>query len=212
MSTTSEIVKRLSQGRTSDQKKVIEYFFGAGGCLKQTLKDEDYQGMVSTVASGTDWRKKALDKVGLDIDQVKEIDPVHFEGYRYDEKTFARWGKDGVWRSSAYQISWLFFSSTQVYVWQYTFSMVDDTKMERTEEYFYKDVTNFSTVSNTIEKEVIDKVQCNGVTTYHRKNVDSTEFALVVPGDKFMCSMSQSDKTERVVQGMKAKLREKKGA
>ena len=35
---------------------------------------------------------------------------------------------------------------------------------------------------------------------------------LVVPGDKFYCSMEQNDYTERAIQGMKAKLREKKNA
>lgn len=119
-------------------------------------------------------------------------------------------GKDRVWRSSAYQISWIFFSDTQVYVYQYTFNMDEDGKKEATEEYFYKDITNFSTVSDSVEKEVVDKVSCTGKTTYVRKSVDSNRFALVVPGDKFYCSMEQSDYTERAIQGMKAKLREKK--
>lgn len=125
--------------------------------------------------------------------------------------TFNKWGKDRKWRSSAYQISWIFFSDTQVYVYQYTFNMDEDGKKESTEEYFYKDITNFSTSSDTVEKEVLEKVSCKGEATYTRKNVDSNRFAMVVPGDKFYCSMEQSDYTERAIQGMKAKLREKKG-
>ena len=41
--------------------------------------------------------------------------------------------------------------------------------------------------------------------------MDRNDFAIIVPGDKFYCSMEQNDYTERVIQGMKAKLREKKG-
>lgn len=63
----------------------------------------------------------------------------------------------------------------------------------------------------TVEKEVLEKVSCKGEATYTRKNVDSNRFAMVVPGYKFYCSMEQSDYTERAIQGMKAKLREKKG-
>ena len=96
-------------------------------------------------------------------------------------------------------------------MYQYTFNMDEDGKKESTEEYFYKDITNFSTASDTVEKEVLEKVSCKGEATYTRKNVDSNRFAMVVPGDKFYCSMEQSDYTERAIQGMKAKLREKKG-
>lgn len=212
MAYTPQDIKRLCKGRTEEQKKVIKYFLGGGGCLASTMKDEEYDALVQAKAKSMNFKQKALDKIGLDESQVNEIEPVHFEGYYFDEKkTYAKWGKDRIWRSSAYQISWLFFSSTQVYVYQYTFNMDEDGKKESTEEYFYRDITNFSTSSDTVEKEVLDKINCNGEATYARKNVDSNRFALVVPGDKFYCSMEQSDYTESAIQGMKAKLREKKG-
>lgn len=208
-------LKRLKKGRTPEQKKVLDYFLGGGGCLSflsPAMKDEEYDAMVQAKASSIDFRQKALNKIGLDEDQVSEIEPVHFEGYWFDEKqTRAKWGKDREWRSSAYQITWIFFSSSQVYVYQYTFNMDEDGRKETTEEYFYKDITNFSTTSDTIEKEVLDKVSCKGESTYARKNVDANSFIIVVPGDKFYCSMDQNDYTERAIQGMKAKLREKKG-
>lgn len=211
MAYTAQDIKQLCKGRTAEQQSVIKYFLGGGGCLSSGMKDEDYEALVQSKARGMDYKKKALNKIGLDISQVSEIEPVHFEGYHFDErKTYAKFGKDRVWRSSAYQISWIFFSSTQVYVYQYTFNLDEDGKKESTEEYFYKDITNFSTSSDTVEKEVLDKVSCKGEATYARKNVDSNRFALVVPGDKFYCSMEQSDYTERAIQGMKAKLREKK--
>ena len=62
-----------------------------------------------------------------------------------------------------------------------------------------------------VEKWVLDKVSCKGEASYARKNVDANRFAIIVPGDKFYCSMDQNDYTERAIQGMKAKLREKKG-
>jgi hypothetical protein len=207
-------IKQLCKGRTADQQKVIRYFLGGGGCLSSSITDDEYDAMVRAVAKGTDFRLKALNKIGLDESELREIEPVHFEGYRFDEKRgFAKWGKDRIWRSSMYQISWIFFSATQVYVYQYTFNMDEDGKKEATEEYFYKDITNFSTASDTIEKEdVIEKVNCNGEVTYKRTNVETNRFALVVPGDKFYCSMEKNDYTERSIQAMKAKLREKKNA
>jgi hypothetical protein len=209
--------KRLLQGRNPAQQSVIKYFLGTGGgCLSMFssggLTDEQYDGMVMSTAKATDFKAKALEKIGLDESQVSEIEPIHFENYSFDDKNaLAKPGKDGRWRSSAYQISWIFFSATQVYVYQYTFYMHQDGRVERTEEYFYKDITNCSTTSDTVEKDVVEKSGCRGEEKYSRRNVESTKFSIIVPGDKFACSMVQSEYAERAVQGMKAKLREKKG-
>ncbi len=214
----SDLTQRL-KGRNPEQQKVIKYFYGiGGGCLSfisPGLKDEDYDAMVTAKAKSADYRQKALSKIGLDETQVNEIEPVHFEGYLFDEKKniLVIRGKDKLWRSSAYQISWIFFSSSQIYVYQYTFNMDEDGKKESTEEYFYKDITNFTTTSDTVEKWGLDDPKGCGKSepTYSRKNVDSNRFTITVPGDKFYCSMDQNDYTERAIQGMKAKLREKKG-
>ncbi|MBP5435658.1 hypothetical protein J6Z39_07540 [bacterium] len=214
-SAKSDMLEKL-KGRTPEQQKVIKYFydFGGCGCLRtKVMSDAQYDEMVQKVAKGTDWKQKAMNKIGVDEEQLKEIEPIHFEGYDFDEKEISvKYGKDNVWRSSAYQISWLFFSSEQVYLYQYTFNMDGNAKKEHTEEYFYKDITNFSTTSDTIEKDVPEKTGCLGSVEYVKKSVDYTRFALVVPGDKLYCSMSQSEDNEAAVQGMKAKLREKKNA
>jgi hypothetical protein len=206
------------KGRTPEQQKVIKYFAGEGGCLKKKgLSDGEYESMVMAKVKSINFDKKALDKIGLDESQVNEVPPVHFENYYFgDDKrvkmeTYERLGKDGVWRSSAYQVSRLFFSSTQVYVYQYTFSMNEDGKNERTGEYFYKDVTNFSTTSDVVDMETFVSKGCTGKLEPKRDKQETTKFTIIVPGDEFYCSMKQSDYAEKAIQGMKAKLREKKG-
>jgi hypothetical protein len=207
----NEMNQRL-KGRTPEQQKIIKYFYGSHGCLSKGLSDQEYESMVMGKAKSMDFKQKALSKIGLDESQVNEVTPIHFEDYQFDDKkAYALHGKDGIWRSSAYQISWIFFSSTQVYVYQYTFNMDEDGKKESTEEYFYKDITNFSTDSDTVEKEVVEKVSCTGKATYVRTSIDTNRFALGVSGAKFYCAMQQNDYSEKSIQGMKAKLREKKG-
>jgi hypothetical protein len=199
-------LKEYSKGRNAEQKQALRYFYN-DGCLQKKVSDETYDSMVTAKIQGLSAKAKAMAKIGLDESQLKEIEPVHFEGYHFDpKKTYAKRGKDGKWRSSAYQISWLFFSSTQVYLYQYTFNMDKDDKKEATEEYFYKDITNFSTSSDTVETPYWDPKARKMML----ENVDSNRFSLIVPGDKFYCDMEQSDYTERAIQGMKAKLREKK--
>ena len=198
------------KGRSTEQQKVIKYFYGVGGCLSSGLKDSDYEGIILNKIKVTDWKQKALDKMGLDETQVNEIDPVFFHYYVFDTNSFDRRGKDRKWRSSKYQLTYILFSSAQIYVYQYTFNLDSDEKIERTEEYFYKDITNFSTSSSTIEKETLEKNNCGGAPVFSRTQVETNEFVIVVPGDKFLCAMEANEVSESIIQAMKAKLREKK--
>ncbi len=198
--------RRLTKNKTAEQKRVLNYFVMSGLIPMFTnLKDDDYDALVQAKRSSIDIKKKALDKIGLDESQVSEIPPVCFEGYEfYGMDCWKKVGKDGKPRSSAYSITQLFFSDTQVYMYQIIFSMDDDAKKERTEEYFYRDITNFATSSET--EQISEISGCRGKVTDRMANV--RRFSMVVPGDKFTCSTSQD--IERQVSAMKAKLREKK--
>lgn len=203
-------LKKLIANRPQQQQDVIKYFWGKGGFLTKRISDSDYDNIVSSTISQNNFKQKALDKIGLDETQVNEIEPVHFEGWVIGKKNNVSWAKYGIdnkFRTSAYQVSWIFFSSTQVYIYQHTIHFDKDDKKVSTEEYFYKDITNFSTATDTEEQPEWN----NKLKKFELKNVDANKFAITVPGDKFYCSMEQNDYTERAIQGMKAKLREKKG-
>lgn len=193
--------------RNAEQKKVIRYFLN-NGCLSKNISDEEYEEMLRNALSKFDFKKKALDKIGLDESELQEIKPVNFNGWVADKTTYGRLGKDHKWRYSAYQVSWLFFSSSQVYFYQYTLYMDCDEKKEITNEYFYRDITSFNTSSDTVEVRYYDAKKKQDIL----KNVDSTRFCLAVPGDKMYCAMEQNEASERAVQAMKSKLREKKNA
>lgn len=192
-------VRAAYEGKTPEQKEVIRYFL-VDGCMRKKMSDAEYDAFIGK--SVPSLKQRGMDKIGLDEDQLKEIEPVHFEGYVFDKDSYVKKGEDGLWRSSKYEVAWLFFSDTQVYLYKKTMSFDEKKDKERTEEYFYKDITNFSTVSESKE------VEREG----EKFQVDTTEFKLVVPGDSFFCAMEQNDYTESAIQGMKAKLREKKQA
>lgn len=202
---TKTVLKQKT--RTEGQKKVIRYFLNGGGCLSDhRMKDEEYDMMVAGYLS-QDHRSKALSRIGLDEDELKEIEPICFHGYDFS-RAYARKGSDGLWRSSSYQISWLFFSANQLYLYQDTINFDCDEKRTSTEELFYKDVTSFSATTET--EEVIDGYNADG--TEKHANVESNKFKIVVPGDKFFAAMQLTPENERAIQGMKNKLREKKNA
>jgi hypothetical protein len=152
-------------------------------------------------------KQKSLNKIGLDEDELREIEPVFFQGYSR-EHTFV--GKDDKLRSTWYETAWLFFSDTQVYMYSYRWDMTSDSKKEGSEEYFYKDITNFSTSSETVEAFRIN-TGCSGKEkTREKVNREYSQFGLVVPGDKFYCSTSNVQNADTSVSAMKQKLREKK--
>lgn len=206
----SERINSLMRGRNAAQQETVKYFCYSTGCLfnRKLITDVEYDEMVEYVVGQFDFKKMALQKLGLDEEQIKEVEPVHFEGYVYDNKVLCKKGVDTKWRSSKYQVSWLFFSSEQVYLYQYCFSMNDDEKKESTIEYFYKDVTKFTSSTETVEVSVYN----NNKDTYETVKINANLFSIIVPGDEFHCSLDKSDYTERAIQGMKALLRDKKNS
>jgi hypothetical protein len=193
-----------SKDKTEEQKKVLRYFLlkNDGGCLaKETsnlVSDSEFNNLVDNFLSRNSSMQEALDRVGIDESQVQEVKPINFWGFTFDAN-YRKWDNSWNFKSSSVQTSWLFFSKDQVYLFQKTIKLDESSTKFRTEEYFYKDIVNFST--RTEERELIG-----------RKYIDNT-FSVIVPGDKFDCTLPQNmDSAERSIQGMKAKLREKKNA
>ena len=207
------------KGKTPEQEQVIRYFTGVKkGCFGKLMTDKEYDAMVSAVLTKNDnFKQKAISKIGLDESEISLIEPVCIQGYFFDSKNaYSKLGEDNLWRSSAYQISWLFFSETQVYLYQYTFNFDENGKKEVSEEYFYKDVVNFSSTEESVEKEVwiTPKAGClnrNPLPVLHRKEINTVRLSIVVPGDKLYCAANVSDDSfETSIKGMKNLLREKK--
>ena len=198
-SPNAKAVRALCEGKNAEQTKVIEYFV-KDGCGSKTMSDQEYFDMVIKTRNSLNFKQKAFDKIGLDEDQVKEIPPAMFEGFVFNN-SYAKKRADGKWVSSTYQVSWIFFSSSQVYLYSHSFCMDEDKKIERTDEFFYKDVTSFSTTSET--------ETAHGLRD-QKFEVSSNKFAMVVPGDKLFMSMGEVDNSENIIQAMKHKLRDMK--
>jgi len=201
----SGLLREALKGKTKEQELVIKYFVDAGGCLSfigigRPMKDAEYEQMLFRRRDSMDYRAKAIGKIGLDEDQIREIPPAHFEGYHFED-SYAKKTAKGNWVSSAYQMAWLFFSSEQVYLYRYIFNMDRDDYFERTDEFFYKDVTSFTTSSETETAHGLGE---------KKFTVQTNKFAMVVPGDKIYVSLEGVKNSEATIQAMKQKLREKK--
>lgn len=98
--------------------------------------------------------QKGYEKLGLDADQVNEIDPVLIHGPLLQEISYepaVKRGKDFQVRSSNYNMSIFYFSEQQVYLYNHSFSLIDDEQNEVIGECFYDDiVTIFNSTTMTM--------------------------------------------------------------
>ena len=174
--------KPLKEGKTNEQWKYIEkYFFSMGGCLKPSMTDDEYFADVQKRKNSLNLKQRALNKLGIDESDVQEVAPVEFAGFNFSGDYMAK-----SWCSSKYETTWLFFGDNQIYMYNYIFDMTSNYKQERTEEYFYKDVTNFSSTLESVEIRIPPKYGCLGQKSA-LGSLDTSQFSIVVPGDKFTC-------------------------
>ena len=240
----SRVVARRSTGSgcfdwtMSEHQRIIQYFaIGEGdGCLKRPthgITDDSYDRMVMDKVNGLGLKHKAIEQIGLDIDQLKEIPPIFLHGYSFESievggpnanalvnklagnisPTYSRFGSDGRLRTSKYDATWLFFIDAQIYMYKYTMDMASDSMKETIREYFYKDITNFSTEFQSVSPPQQSglQAQVSGCLFGPPKIRESNVFLLVVPNDMFACSISGVADAERSIFAMKQLMREKKG-
>ena len=191
---SAKIVKKLCIGKSQEQAKIIAYFLRVG-CGAKTISDEAYINMVDNEKNKYGSSEYALNKLGLDGGQVKEVKPICFQGFAYED-AYVKKTVSGKWVSSRYEITWIFFSDSQVHVYSCRFDMDKDNKRETTSEYFYRDVNSFSTISE------MEKGQ-NDIT------VPTEKFGMYGAGINFECALTD-DNAAQTINGMRQKLREKK--
>ena len=213
-------------GKTDEQKKVIDYFFdeGNGGCLSKGMQDSEYDSMVKNRLTSINFEERAFSKLGIEKSQVSEVEPIVVEGYyTYSSdlsddklknlfKIYTKVGADKKTRSSAYQKTCMYFSGDEVFMYQIIFFMDRDDINEFGKEFFYKDITSFTTKTTTEEHDILKKSGCLKKPTEEKLLIARTEFRLIVPGDEFAYSLYDNELRESSIQGIKAKFREAKNS
>jgi hypothetical protein len=122
-----------------------------GGGIKDEDIDKICLGQIGNIKS------VALNKLGVDEDQVSAAEPIIVSGYNFKEKDsdiHYKMGKDGTWRSSQYEVVVFFFSDSQVHSFKRTFSIVKDESFDETEEYFYRDIVSVATTQGQFQAMV----------------------------------------------------------
>ena len=96
------VAKAAFKSRTTEQKRVIRYFYLTGFLSYGEMSDMEYDAHIKNYLDRTNFKKKALDKLGVDEDEITEVAPIKLENYFFNgDKTLWKVGKDGKERSSA---------------------------------------------------------------------------------------------------------------
>ena len=204
---------------TEAQKSIYNGYFAfveeKGGCIfkrrkNKEMTEDEYLAAIAEKIREMNVQQRALNKLGLDISQVSEIEPKEFRNFYYESGVLL---KDG--NSSKFQVTWLFFSGDQVFVYDLIFDMCNDSETESCLEYFYKDITCVYAKDTVKEVTALD-VSLGGCLRRKPKvdeskgYIKTTGFYIVVPGDEFHCSMRAGNHVRDMVFAMKQKIREKK--
>jgi hypothetical protein len=210
------IAQALKNGKSPEQKRVIDFFFSQGkegGCLSKSynLTMDEYLKLVQDKVNNLNTKAKAIEKIGLDESEISEIEPIALASFVYDDDVHIK-VEDGVAVSSQYALTWIFFSATQIYTYKYIFDTTSDNTWEFTNDFFYNDITCFST--SRFVKEKIDVVRTKGCLSsreeYVKNNYVVDKFEIIVPGTSYQFSMRYNENFDQSVQAAKAVLRAKK--
>ena len=236
------------RGKTKEQKNIVKYFMSTGVLgmifrISDSTFDELLNSQADEIALGID--KRAMEAHGMDIDEVKEIQPILVDNY-YEGSRYFKMFRDQTFRASQYQMTYLMFNDKQMYAYSYIFDLTSAETDEQTKEYFYKDITSIEVVKMQREYpaprpmeyliggwagiiislllmalgtnsgglifigflSLIASIILLAYIGFSRRVVDNLVLRLTVAGDKFECAMNPDNIP--AIQGMKAKIREKK--
>ncbi len=209
----------LKKGKSKEQRDVIDFFAseygGSGcGCLKRGLKSmsmDEYQRKIGERCNSLNIKNRAMEKIGLDESEINEIPPICLSSYVFDDDAWVN--VDGnVAVSSKYCVSWVFFSATQMYTYSYTFDMTSDNTNEITNDFFYQDISCFTTESRLVERIMTETGKgCfgKGESSYKQNYIVDT-LKITVPGTSYIVSMKDAGAQAQSIQAAKAMLRERK--
>ena len=162
---------------------------------KGRVSDAEYDSNVVQMLNGL--QARALQKLGVDPDEVKEIAPIQFDGYTFDGANVGKVGNDGKWRTNWYKATYFFFSQNEVHCYVYKFNTLRNQFFEETEVYFYKDIVSCSTSTEVVQ--------------FLNNNVNYEYFKLTTTGGtSISASFRDIDYAQRSINAMRSLLKIKK--
>lgn len=164
-------------------------------CSGKIITDEEYDNEI--LKNIKSYKKDAMEKLGLDEDEVKEIEPIIMSDYKFLGASKVKKGKDLKWRSNLYEIVIMFFSRDEIHCYRRIINTIENQIFESTDVYFYRDIVSISTDAST------EKIG-NNVINYSSFKIMTTA------GTSLSTARRDSKDVEESIHAMRALIREKK--
>ena len=224
--------ENLKKGKTADQCKCIDFLVrpndltakkGCKGCMSKLSGEmtmDKYLEHIQNIVDGLNLKERAIEKIGLDESQISEIPPVLVSWFDFKGKNCYVQSEEskqvkGTYRHvcNLYNVTWIFFSATQIYTYSYYFDTISDNCTESTRDFFYSDITCIRT-EHEVEEFIVSKgCGCfkKSKKSYIHANKEWDSLQITVPGDSYSFTCRTNDTIEQSIQAAKAMIREKKG-
>lgn len=172
------------------------------GCFKGSryMSDEEYDKLVAKILADENPKQKGLEAHCLDESQVSEVAPINFGASFWEEGGKARVGKDGYLRTSMYEDTWIFFSQTALYAYQYELCTDNGNRKEHLYEFSYKDITSISEINT--KKDIVDE---DGQRFSYENFLKIT-----VANNELRIRFRNNEEAANSIKAMKTLIREKK--
>jgi len=165
---------------------------------KRAITDEQYDSIVNTlVTNDLMLKERGLEGLNIDEESLSELPPICVKNYWINEREdypLCAIGQDGIYRTSTHQITWLFFTSKQIGVFDHYTELFNRGMVEDMKEFYWKDVVSITTKIETSKVGIEQK----------------TLLIKDASGDSFSCSYNNDLEIERAIKGLKSYFRDVK--
>ncbi len=177
---------------------VVIFAVGTGLIYENMSLPTDKQYDKEVVKKLEGFNERALNKLGIDEDEVNEIEPIIIGGFNYKDFDKYKTGKDNRLRTNVYKQIIFFFSQEEVHCYLNEFNTTVDKQVEKTNVYFYKDIVSVATTSTN-------------ATLNGNRNYQYDTFELTTTGGSVLTvSIDNPEEMQRSINGMRQLIREKK--
>lgn len=182
-------------------KKAFEDSIKHSTAPKAVMTDEEYEQLVDQKIEEMDIKALGLDRLGLDPDQIKEINPIILRDKVIEKYSFTVYNdEDESTHSSTQHVTYLYFTDEQLFVYKIVFDMCCNVQDEWAHEFFYTDICDIrSYTSRNILKT--DHGDFEYSTVAFDIISTNSEIGFVIDGD---------NENINSLQAMKQKIRERK--
>lgn len=168
---------------------------------KKLMTDAEYEELVAKRIEAMNIGQVSLDKLGLDPDQVKEIQPIILKDKVIKDHSFRVKNKEnGSLHSSTQHVTYLYFTDEQLFVYKIVFDMCCNMQEEWASEFFYKDICDVSSYTTKNVLAIDD----------FKFEYSTVSFEIIASNSKIGFDVDGDNENVGSIQAMKQKIRERK--